>query len=380
MGTQLTKPLIVPEYTTALVKLYVADPGTSKTISIPGYTVNVQSILTSLFPGRIAAANACALNGVDLFISNSSHGSPATSSQCIFKVPNYLTQPGPAVTQAFVFTLDGNDYVGMAFDAAGENLYAAEGNFLDNHVFKYTGAITTYPGPALAAGNNYGMRLDLGNAGATSYFANLAFDFAGNLWVSDYKNHRIVVFDVAGLGDPNSYHVLENCAGSIPVANMDAALSGNASCLFAQPEGLDFDAAGNLWVANNNDGAGGVQNPRTSIVQVTPTLQAAVLATAPGGVLRPTAAQSNAGFFIYQIPNAVNDTGARPQLGGLQVDRTAGRIFVNEEVAGNGRWYDIGAVAAVGTSTAANDLDITSTNPGNGGIALVNMPAWFPAG
>jgi hypothetical protein len=309
-GQILTKPLVVPEYTAALVKLYTdaSEGAPGLILTAPKYTVNVQSLLTSLFPGRIAAANACALNGDDLFISNSSQGSPATSSQCIFKVPHYLTQPGTAVTQAFVFTLVGNDYVGMAFDTAGD-LYAAEGNFLDNHVFKYTGTGKTYPGPALAAGSNYATRLDLGNAGATSYFANLAFDVAGNLWVSDYLNNRIVVFDWAGLGGTNSYHVLENCDGSIPVANTDAALSGNASYLFAQPEGLDFDAAGNLWVANNNDNAGGVQNPRTSIVQITRKLQAAVLATAPGGVLKPTAAQSNAGFFIYQIPNNVDDTG-----------------------------------------------------------------------
>ena len=95
------------------------------------------------------------------------------------------------------------------------------------------------------------------------------------------------------------------------------------------------------------------------------------LATASGGTLVPTVAQSNTDFFIYQVPNLTDDTGARPQFGGLQVDRTAGRIFVNEERAGNGRGYDIAAIAAIGTSTATNDLDIVSTNPGNGGLALV---------
>jgi hypothetical protein len=125
----------------------------------------------------------------------------------------------------------------------------------------------------------------------------------------------------------------------IPVANTDARLKGNANYLFAEPEGIDFDAPGNLWIANKNDGAaGGVQNPRTSLVQITPRLQAAVLATAPGGTMTPTAAQSNTDFFIYQVPNLTeDDVGARPQFGGLQVDRAAGRIFVNEENAGNGR-------------------------------------------
>ena len=82
--------------------------------------------------------------------------------------------------------------------------------------------------------------------------------------------------------------------------------------------------------------------------------------------------QSNTDFFIYQVPNLAADTSARPQFGGLQIDRDTGRIFVNEEIGGNGRVYDIATIAAIGTSTDANDLDIMSTNPGNGSIALVN--------
>jgi hypothetical protein len=370
MSIQLTKPLVVPEYATALVKAYIADPVTFATVPRPPYTINVQNVLTSLIPGKTAKANTCALNGTDLFIANSS-----SNSQCIFKVPNYLMQPEQAIAHTFVFTLDANDYVGMAFDVAGD-LYAAEGDFMNNHIFKYTGTGKAYPGAALAAVNNYATRVDLGNAGATSYFANLAFDAAANLWASDYKNHRLVVFDAANLGGTNTYHVLANLDASIPVANMNAALKGNASHLFAEPEGIDFDAAGNLWVANNNDaGAGGVQNLRTSLVQITPALQVAVLATAAGGTLTPAVAQSNTDFFIYQVPNLTNNAGARPQFGGLQVDRTAGRIFVNEQIAGNGRGYDIATIAAIGTSTTTNDLDIVSTNPGNGGIALVNMKA-----
>jgi hypothetical protein len=366
MSIQLTKPLVVPEYVSAMVKLYIPDPVTSLTVTLPSHTINVQSVLTSLIPGKTANANAVALNDSDLFIANSS-----PDSQCIFKVPNYLMDPGLAIAQTFVLTLDGNDYVGMAFNAAGD-LYAAEGNFLDNHIFKYTGTGNVYPGPALAAVDNYTTRVDLGNAGATSYFANLAFDAAGNLWASDYKNHRLVAFDAANLGGANTYHVLANLDASIPVANTDAALNGDADHLFAEPEGIDFDAAGNLWVANNNDaGAGGVQNLRTSLVQITSALQAAVLATASGGTLVPAVAQGNTDFFIYQVPNLTNDAGARPQFGGLQVDRTAGRIFVNEEIAGNGRGYEIATIAAIATSTATNDLDIVSTNPGNGGIALV---------
>ena len=78
------------------------------------------------------------------------------------------------------------------------------------------------PGAA-AAGNNYVSRVSMGNAGATSYFADLVFDAAGNLWASDYLNHRIVVFT------GGAFRVLNNLVGAIPVANTNAALSANTT-------------------------------------------------------------------------------------------------------------------------------------------------------
>ena len=366
MSIPLTKPLVVPEYTNALVKLYVSHPVTSATLHLAAYTIDVQAVVTRLIPGRTARANACALNGEDLFIANSS-----ADSQCVFAVPKYLQRGGLAMDETFVFTLQGNDYVGVAFDSSG-NLYAAEGDPWDNSVVRYTGTGVGYPGAAAAAGDNFATRADLGNAGAPSYFANLAFDAAGNLWVSDYLNHRLVVFDAAGLGGANTYHVLPNLDSPIPVANTDPALSGHTDHLFAGPEGIDFDAGGSLWVANNNDGGGGVQNLRTSVVRIPLALQAAVLGTAPGGQLgADKIGQGNVDFFVHQVPGLADDMGAPPQFGGLQIDRAAGRLFVNEEVAGRGRGYDIATAASIGTSTAPNDLDIVSTNPGNGGLALV---------
>src|SRR6478672_4427396 len=86
MGIQLTKPLIVPEFETARVKLYVNHPLTGQTVAVPSYTIDVQRIVTRMFAGgRTATSNACALLGDDLYISNSS-----PDSQCVFKLPNYL--------------------------------------------------------------------------------------------------------------------------------------------------------------------------------------------------------------------------------------------------------------------------------------------------
>ena len=324
MGISLTKPLVVPEYETARVKLYVAHPVTSETIVLPPYTVDVQRVVAGMFPARTAKANSCALLGNDLFISNSS-----PDSQCIFKLPDYLVQGGLAAAETFVFTLDGRDYVGMAFDPAG-NLYAAEGAPLDNRIVMYTGTGKPYPGAAAAQLNNYATRIDLGNAGVTSYFANLAFDEASNLWASDYRNHRLVVFDAANLGGANTYHVLSNLTALIPVANTNAALTSNIGHLFSSPEGIAFDGAGNLWVANNNDGAQGIQNQRTSLVQITPALQSAVLATAAGpSPFQPNAGQSGSEYFIYQVPNVHDDAGPRSAIRRL-ASRPGGRAHLRQ--------------------------------------------------
>ena len=126
MSTILTKALVVPEFTNGSIKLYTPNQGTGgASVNIP-YTINLQTILNTLFPGqgRIPNPNCCKLRGVDLFISLSSQ-----NSQAVIKLPNYLNNPATSQAKAFVFTLDGNDYVGFAFDKMG-NLYVAEGSFL----------------------------------------------------------------------------------------------------------------------------------------------------------------------------------------------------------------------------------------------------------
>ncbi len=371
MSAILTKPLIVPEYVNGIVKLYTPDPLTGVPLANPAYTVDLQAVLDTLFPGqgRKARPNACKLHGVDLFVTQSSE-----NAQAVLKFPNYLGDPATAKSNAFVFTLDGNDYVGLAFDKAG-NLYVAEGDFANNRIFRYSGTDAPFPGAGAASGNNYLAKTEIGHAGLTSYFANLVLDAAGNLWATDYQNHRVVAFDAAGLGTANTYHVLTNTGAPLAVANSDPALNAPSAHLFAEPEGLDVDgftATANLWVANNNDGggAGGVLNNLTSLVKISKPLQDAVLATANGAAVAAATIVPNGNVFIYQVPNGA---AGRPQFGGLQVDKAAGRLYVNEEIGGIGRAYDLATIAATGAAPADSLLTIVSTNPGNGGLALLDL-------
>jgi hypothetical protein len=374
MTARLTKPLIVPEYKNGVVKLYTPDVLSGIAAPNPSYTIDLQAVLNSLFPGQgwVARPNCCKLNGVDLFVAQSLKDSAA-----IIKFPGYLSNPAAARANAFVFTLDGQDYVDIAFDKAGR-LYVVEGEFLNNNIYRYGGVNTPFPGQAAASGNNFNGKVLIGNAGLTSYLANLAFDAAGNLWVSDYLNNRVVAFDVGNLGTTNSFHVLSNPGGALAVANSDPGLNPPTSNLFAQPEGLDFDdftPTANLWVANNNDGrSGGVSTALTTIVKITKALQTAVLGTTPNSTLASSQITANVNCFIYQVANGA---AGRPQFGGLQVDKAAGRLYVNEQVNGNGRAFELATIAATKANPADSLLAIVSTNPGNGGIALLQLGAYL---
>jgi hypothetical protein len=361
MPTILTKPLIVPEYNNGKIKLYTPDPTTGEPVENIAYTIDMQIVLNRLFPGRSARPNCCKLLGIDLFVTLSSD-----NSQAVIRLPDYLSNPSGAQNNASAFSIFGNDYVGLAFDKSG-NLYVAEGSYGNNQIVKYSAANT----PTV-----------IGNAGATSYFANLVFDAAGNLWVSDAQNHRVVAFDATGLtSGANSYHVLANLSGSLNVANTSVGLNAPIANLFAAPEGLDFDsfdATANLWVANNNDPNNGLSNPLsnglTSLVKIPKVLQNAVLATANGGTATLIANDANSKFFIYQVPNSA---AGKPKFGGLQVDKAGGRLYVNEQVSGKGRAYDLNTIAATSTNSVDSELKIVSTNPGNGGIALLELSTFL---
>lgn len=85
--------------------------------------------------------------------------------------------------------------------------------------------------------------------------ANLAFDRAGNLWASTWdfspspSAHAVVCFKGAVASDR---YTLTNAQ----INATDPAGASETLNAFSAPEGLAFDAAGNLWVANNNDGVG----------------------------------------------------------------------------------------------------------------------------
>ena len=129
-----------------------------------------------------------------------------------------------------------NEPLGIVVDGSG-NLFVAD--YINNLIRKVTaaGVVTTF------AGDGSASYLDgTGTAAAFNGPLGLAIDAANNIYVSDYRNHRIrkitpaaVVTTIAGTG--------------VPGLNDGAA----AQAQFYNPAGLVVDALGNLYIGDTNN-------------------------------------------------------------------------------------------------------------------------------
>ncbi|MBO9541384.1 hypothetical protein J7643_12415 [bacterium] len=132
---------------------------------------------------------------------------------------------------------------GVAVDAAG-NLYATE---TFNTIRKVTpgGAISTFAG---YRDGMYGGFVD--GATSSAKFENpqgLASDASGNLYVADSGNSAIRKVTPTG--------IVTTVAGSYPTKASGFVDGATSSARFSSPQGLAFDKAGNLFIADTGNNA-----------------------------------------------------------------------------------------------------------------------------
>ncbi len=250
--------------------LFIADAlnhRVRKVSASTGLITTVAGTGTFGFLGDGGAATAAALRtphhvAVDaegqLYISDEGNRrirrvtAPATPALTIVTIagnglPGLQGEGGPATLARL------SQPMGTAVDGAG-NVYVAD---RDNHRIRRidaaSGAITT------VAGTYEGFSGDGGPATAAHLDAPqcIAFDAAGNLYIADYFNDRIrrvsvatgIITTIAGTGTDGD----AGDGGAATAAELDG------------PMGLGFDAAGNLYLADQNnhrirriDGATGI--------------------------------------------------------------------------------------------------------------------------
>lgn len=308
-----------------------------------------------------------------------------------------------------------NNPKGLAIDASG-NLYVADGN---NHAIRKitkAGVVTTL------AGNIVPGRVDATGTAASFYYpSDVALDANGNVFVTDQYNDLIRKITPAG--------VVSTFAGN---GNYDYLDGTGTAAAFRRPIGLVFDAAGNLFVAdqynyrirkitaagvvttvavngsteplNDTDSPGGGSPPRdiaidplnnlyiidlgtARILKISPT---GALTRVAGGGISFNGTGTNARFYdmqglLYADGNLyVNDNNIRkvsltgyklntPLPAGLNFDPATGTISGTPLRASAATSYSITASNKSGSATASVSIAITGnvTSPAIGVTAPV---------
>jgi hypothetical protein len=134
----------------------------------------------------------------------------------------------------------------MAVDSAGNAYYFDAQNFIVRQV-NAQGIVNNYAGTGQLGYTVLGSIGDNGPAtgagfGPAATFAGLAFDGAGNLYISDPGNNRVRKVDTRGI-------ITTFAGGGAGIRGQgDGGLATNA--VLGQPSGLAVDSAGNVYIAD----------------------------------------------------------------------------------------------------------------------------------
>ena len=198
-----------------------------------------------------------------------------------------ITIASSALINNQVATLAGgtffNSPTGVAVDAAG-NVYVAEP--ASHYIRKITpaGVVSTLAGSGTAGSSD-------GTGSAASFYnpTGVAVDAAGNVYVADQYNNKIRKITPAG--------VVSTLAGSVTGIAGSANGTGSAAS-FNNPTGVAVDAAGNVYVADQNN---------HKICKITP---AGVVSTLAGsGTGGSSEGTGSAASFYYPSGVAVDAAG-----------------------------------------------------------------------
>ncbi len=229
---------------------------------------------------------------------------------------------------------------GMAFDASG-NLWGINSN--NNTIFKLTPtqlAVSDQPLPSVVISNT-----TFDGIASISGASDLAFDAAGNLWVTNFSS--VVKFSAADLSATGT---------PTPAIQIKSYSADGGNNLFGA-NGLAFDSSGNLWVTNAVSASG---RNRVSKYNVS-ALPAGSSTPAPAAMLNMVADASpiniafdNAGaLWVYTVNDSINASRAMVK-------------FSNP-------------ASFVGTSTPTADLTLTGLSKGRTGRFTFNpVPKTLP--
>ncbi len=134
---------------------------------------------------------------------------------------------------------------GLAFDPVG-NLWMADSE--NNRVLGFMAPFNSNMSASFAIGQPDLQRTTAGtSADGLRFPMNVAFDHAGNLWVADSWNSRLLEFDLP-------FHSGMNASVVIGQWTFSTAFFNTTRNGLSSPEQVAFDSTGNLWVADGGNG------------------------------------------------------------------------------------------------------------------------------
>jgi sugar lactone lactonase YvrE len=316
--------LWVPNYTTGTVKGYASKQRRADFAGAPFKTLTLPS---STKPNAVAFDSSGSMWITDNAGSRLLKYTPAQLLGSGSPTPNaIITAPAAKVSSP----------IGLAFDSSGK-LWVANSN----------GVAMFTPAQLSTTGSPDPMLLD----GGLAFFgtpAGVAFDQAGNLWISQNSKNRITKYNAPTLATLTGQVVSPNI---IIEFNSNAApgLNNNLASL-SGPEGMAFDATGNLWVGNNVG---------YSLVKYTGSQ---ILNQGMVGV------PSNPAPAVF-IGYSGTSSRSVQQMGGVAID-ASGNVWVNNETTKAVLGFTPASIATTGVPDASIVIDNATTDPGFGGLAF----------
>ncbi|MCX6633419.1 MAG: NHL repeat-containing protein [Candidatus Solibacter sp.] len=226
-----------------------------------------------------------------------------------------LGQPGPQYSSTSGIGVKGfNSPLGLAVDPLSGNLYVAD--FNNNRVVRFQSPFANpsriEPDAVYGQPNFSNRTASAASSTSLNQPRAVAFDPAGNLWVADSGNHRVVRFSAAVLNSPAPV-AADTVIGQRDFFNSSANAGGLVSGSgFDTPTALVFDLQANLYVSDG-------RNSRV--------LKFSAPLGPPGGNPTASAVWGQSNFASRGVPQqASSSTIAVP--GGLAVDG-GGNLYVS---------------------------------------------------